>query len=85
MPAIVKGFDGSSLRLDEMTTRLAERLAMRFGVTPQYLIETLLLECAGRQTQAAALPASPRTKNPAPVIDFKKARRERSRRASNIL
>jgi antitoxin component of RelBE/YafQ-DinJ toxin-antitoxin module len=71
----------TNLQLDESVSRLAERIAARYGITVQQLIETLLLECREREpVPPPAPPPSPVSKSPARVIAMADARRRRDDR-----
>jgi len=67
-----------SVKLSEATVRLAEKLAERYGITVQELIEALLLECAGERPVKAARP--PEARGNSRVIDLDRAREQRTRR-----
>jgi antitoxin component of RelBE/YafQ-DinJ toxin-antitoxin module len=68
----------TNLQLDESVTRLAERIAARYGITVQQLIETLLLECREREPITPPTPPPPSVrKAPARVIAMADVRRRR--------
>ena len=64
------------LPVDESVARLAERIANRYGVTVQQLIETLLLECQEREPVPPPPPPSSR-RSRGRVIELADARRRR--------
>lgn len=69
----------TNLQLDESVVRLAERIAARYGITVQQLIETLLLECREREPiSPPAPPTPPARKSPARVIAMADVRRRRA-------
>jgi len=68
-----------SLALSEATVRLAEKLAARFGVTVQELVEALLLECVGEHPPKATPP--PQSRGASRVIDLDQACEQRARRS----
>jgi len=78
MPEHLQPRAKDSVKLSEATVRLAEKLAERYGVTVQELIEALLLECAGERPAKATPPPEARV-NPR-VIDLDQARERRTRR-----
>ena len=71
----------TNLQLDEAVIRLAERIAERYNLTPQQLIETLLLDCQEREPAPAA-PAPARRKSRGRVIEMAAARQRREERLS---
>jgi antitoxin component of RelBE/YafQ-DinJ toxin-antitoxin module len=68
----------TNLQLDESVSRLAERIAARYGITVQQLIETLLLECREREPIPPPTPPPPSVRrSPARVIAMADVRRRR--------
>jgi hypothetical protein len=78
MPEHLQPRPKDSVTLSEATVRLAEKLAERFGITVQELIEVLLLECAGERPAKATPP--PQARGTSRVIDLDQARERRTRR-----
>lgn len=78
MPEQLQPRAKDSVRLSEATVRLAEKLAERYGVTVQELIEALLLECAGERPPKSTPP--PEVRDTSRVIDLDQARERRARR-----
>jgi hypothetical protein len=66
------------LSLDESVMRFAERIAVRYGITVQQLIETLLLEFQEREPAPPDPPPTAPRKGRARVIDLTDARRRRA-------
>jgi len=71
MPEELRPRAKDRLTLSEATVRLAEKLAERYGVTVQELVEALL---PGKATQP------PRARGASRVIDLDQARQQRARR-----
>jgi len=78
MPEHLQPRSKDSVTLSEATVGLAEKLAERYGVTVQELIEALLLECAGERPAKTTPRAQPR--GTSHVIDLDQARERRTRR-----
>ena len=83
MPEHLQPRSKDSVTLSEATVRLAEKLAERFGVTVQELIEALLLECAGEHPPKATPP--PQARGASRVIDLDQARQRRTLRTGRII
>ena len=76
------GHTRKTLHLKEPVVRLAENLAGRYSVTVPQLIEALLVDCAEREMQGEAPPASALEQmhpvdGGSRVIDFSEARQRR--------
>ena len=76
------GHAWKTIHLTEPVVRLAANLASRYSVTVPQLIEALLVDCAEREMQGEAAPASALANmHPADgdrrVIDFNEARQRR--------
>jgi hypothetical protein len=67
----------TTLPVDESVIRLAERIANRYGVTVQQLIETLLLECHEREPVPPPPPPRASRRSRGRVIELADARRRR--------
>jgi len=78
MPEELRPRAKDSLALSEARVRLAEKLADRYGVTVQELVEALLLECAGERPAKATPP--PRARGASRVIDLEQARKQKAQR-----
>jgi len=78
MPEELRPRAKDRLTLSEATVRLAEKLAERYGVTVQELVEALLLECAGERPGKATQP--PRARGASRVIDLEQARKQKAQR-----
>jgi hypothetical protein len=71
----------TTIRLDESVVRLAERIASRYGITVQQLIETLLLDWREPESPPHVPPVA-KPKRRARVIDITEARRHRTDRSA---
>lgn len=74
-----------TIRLNELVVRLAENLASRYNVSVPQIIEALLVDCAEREMQGDAPPASALDQmhpmgGDGHVIDLNEARQRRRRR-----
>lgn len=75
----VRRLSKQSLKLDESVLKVAEMLARHYGVTIEFLIETLLLDCAQPEAEAEARQSPPPPPPAAP------AARPRRRRAGRVI